>query len=64
MITDLIELEAPKQASPLPVRVALAGTEPIVMTITSVAGRQTPAGSFVVKVNVTVPAVISEPDGL
>jgi hypothetical protein len=64
VITEVIVLEAPEQALPLPVRVAAVGTEPIVITIISLAGRQTPAGSFVVRVRVAVPAVLSAPLGV
>jgi len=33
VITDLIQLDAPLQASPLPTSVAIVGDEPTVMTI-------------------------------
>jgi hypothetical protein len=53
------QLKAPTQALPLPVITAPVSGAPIVITTLSETAPQGPAGSSVVKVKVTVPAVLS-----
>ena len=55
----LNQTEPPSQTLPLPWTVAPVGLEPIVIVMLSETGPQGPAGSLVVRVNVTVPAVLS-----
>jgi len=55
----LNQTDPPLHTSPLPWIVAPVGLDPIVIVILSETVPQGPAGSFVVRVRVTVPAVLS-----